>query len=124
MKKIALLGVCLAATATGFAQNSLVKEAEVEAKSKNYEKAMTMIVPAFSNPETAGSAYTYYVPGKAGVDMYNDLYAATLLGKQVDKKKMGHALIDGLSYLLKALPLDSVADAKGKIKTKYSKNIL
>lgn len=124
MKKIALFGLCLAVAASASAQTSLVKEAEREAKAKNYEKAMTMIEPAFSNPETSGYAFTYFVPGKAGIDMYTDLYAQTLIGKQVDKKKMGHALIDGFGYLIKALPLDSVPDAKGKIKPKYSKNIV
>lgn len=37
---------------------------------------------------------------------------------------MGNALLDGYEYGMKALDLDSVADAKGKIKTKFSNEIV
>lgn len=124
MKKIAFLGLCLAATVAASAQISVVKEAERQAKDKKYEEAMKTIQPAFADPETSALAYTYFVPGKAGIDLYTDLYLQMTIGKQADKKKMGHALIDGYGYLLKALPLDSVPDAKGKVKPKYSKNII
>ncbi|MCM1441360.1 MAG: tetratricopeptide repeat protein, partial [Roseburia sp.] len=39
-------------------------------------------------------------------------------------QKMGHLLIDGYNYFMTALPLDSVPDAKGKIKPKYSKEMV
>jgi len=123
MKRIAFLGACLAATVAVSAQISVVKEAEREAKANKFEAAMKTIQPAFVNPETSGLAYTYYVPGKACVDMYTKSYLEMTIGKQADKKKMGHALIDGYGYLIKALPLDSVPDEKGKVKPKYSKDI-
>lgn len=37
---------------------------------------------------------------------------------------MGKNLIQGYDYMMKALPLDSVVNPKGKIKTKYSKDII
>lgn len=37
---------------------------------------------------------------------------------------MGNSILSGYEYALKALPLDSVADKKGKIKTKYSKDLV
>jgi tetratricopeptide (TPR) repeat protein len=46
------------------------------------------------------------------------------MGQEVDKKEMGHAIIDGYSYMIKALPLDSLPDKKGKIKTRNSNKIL
>lgn len=124
MKKIAFLGLCLATTVAASAQMSVVKEAERLAKSNKYEEAMKTIQPAFANPETSSAAYTYYVPGKAGIDYYTECYLGMTIGKQVDQKSMGHALIDGIGFLIKALPLDSVPNEKGKIKPKYSKEIV
>ena len=37
---------------------------------------------------------------------------------------MGQSMLDGYNYMVKALPLDTVVDDKGKIKTKESKKIV
>ena len=46
------------------------------------------------------------------------------MGKDVDKKQLGLAVLEGIEYFKKALPLDSVPDEKGKIKPKHSKDIM
>ncbi len=46
------------------------------------------------------------------------------INNYVNKKQIGLALLEGYDFFNKALPLDTVVDAKGKVKTKYSKDII
>ena len=124
MRTITFLGLCVAASIAANAQTSVVKEAEQQLKNGKYLDAVTTIKPALTNPETSQVANAWFIPGKADMEYYKEQYLNKTIGKQVDGKKMGHALIDGYNYLLTALPLDSVPDAKGKIKPKYSKDIV
>ncbi|MDE6503033.1 MAG: tetratricopeptide repeat protein, partial [Muribaculaceae bacterium] len=73
--------------------------------------------------ESAGEALTWYVAGKANVGLYDQNFTKIALGQNVDKAQTGNALRQGIEYFLKALPLDKVADNKGKVKTKYTKDI-
>lgn len=123
MRKIALFGLFLVAGLSISAQNTL-KEAERDVKAGKYDDAMLKLKPAFTAPETAGLAQTWYLAGKAGMDYYQDQFLQKQVGKEVNAPKMSHALIDSYGYLIKALPLDSVPDAKGKVKPKYSKDII
>lgn len=124
MRKITFFGLCVAASLAATAQNSVVKEAEQQSKSGKYLEAIETIQPALTNPETSQLAVTWFIPGKAGMEYYKEQYLNKTIGKNVDGAKMGHAIIDGYNYLLKALPLDSLPDAKGKVKPKYSKEIV
>ncbi|MBD5312969.1 MAG: hypothetical protein HDR96_05745 [Bacteroides sp.] len=127
MKKICVLTVGLFAAASMTAQVAVVKEAEKAFKSVDnygaYQKALNVITPAFSNPETDKDAQTYWIPGKAGFKLYDDLFAKKTFGQDVNLVDMSNALLDGYTYGMKALALDTVADAKGKLKTKFSKDI-
>ncbi len=128
MKKICVLTVGLLAAASMTAQVAVVKEAEKAFKSADsyaaYEKALQVITPAFSNPETDKEAQTYWIPGKAGFKLYDDLFAKKTFGQDVNLVDMSNALLDGYTYGMKALSLDTVVDAKGKVKTKLSKDIV
>lgn len=126
MKKTAILGVCLLAFAAASAQTSLVKEVERNMKSTpaDYVKNLNSLKPAFTNPETAEAAYTYFVAGKGGYDFFDNAQVMIQMGKEADKKAAGQALVDAYGYMLKAMSLDSVPDAKGKVKPKYSKDAL
>ena len=125
MKKKLFFGLCVAAaTVTGTAQVNAVKEAERAAKDGNYKAAMELLQPAFTNEETANDAKTWFVAGKAGFDFYDNQYALKSIGKEADAKAMGAALINSYGYLTKALPLDSLPTEKGKIKPRFSKEIV
>lgn len=128
MKKICVLTVGLLAAASMTAQVAVVKEAEKAFKGADnyaaYEKALQVITPAFSNPETDKEAQTYWIPGKAGFKLYDDLFAKKTFGQDVNLVDMSNALLDGYTYGMKALSLDTVVDAKGKVKTKLSKDIV
>ena len=126
MKKELILGLGLLSAISASAQTSLVKEVERNLKSKvdNYPAQVKTLTPAFSNEETAETAYPYFIAGKYGVDFYEKKDIENRAGMTVNIPEMGHALIDSYGYLVKALSLDTVADAKGKVKTKYSKDII
>lgn len=110
-----------------FAQANVVKEAENAQKAgKSPKEVVAIITPAFTNPETAQLAQTYFVPGKAFFAEFDQLFGLKQFGKQPANADitMANDLLDGYDYYMKALPLDSVVDAKGKLKTKYSKDII
>lgn len=125
MKKISILGLCLLTLGTAAAQKSLVKEVERDMKSNpaSYPDQMKKLAPAFTDAESATDAFTWVVAGKGAFGYYDQQSVFAQMGKDVNKKQLGTSVIEGYEYLTKALPLDTVVDAKGKVKTKYSKNI-
>lgn len=127
MKRISVLGIVALLGLGAVAQEAVVKEAErAMKKDATLDEVVKIITPAFSDPSTSNQAATYYIPGKAGFNEYDKLLIKLQLGQIDDKgrKQRIQSIVDGYNYFLKALPLDSVPDAKGKIKTKYSKDIV
>ena len=129
MKKTLFIVACTLASFTMGAQQQVVKDAEKAMKGgKPYTVVFEMIQPAMSDNTTAQEAITYYIPGKAGFNEYDNLLGKRQLGmgfkEGQDEVIMANALIGGYENYVKALPLDEVKDAKGKVKTKYTKEIL
>ena len=126
MKKVSLAALFFAATMGLSAQNALVKEVEREIKGSNpnYKAAIEKLAPALTNAESSEEAQTWYVAGKAGVGLYDQNFTKIALGQDVDKSLTGNSLREGIENFLKALPLDKKPDSKGKIKTKYTKDIM
>ncbi len=109
------------------AQMQVLKDAERAMKDgQDPQVVVEMITPAFTNPETAQLAQTYFIPGKAMFKQYDDLFAMKQFNKLPENGDlvMANDLLNGYGYYMTALPLDSVPNAKGKIKTKYSKEII
>jgi tetratricopeptide (TPR) repeat protein len=126
MKKISILSACLLAATTMSAQQAVVKDAERAMKSgADVSEVVKIITPAFTDPETANQANTWYIPGKTAFKQYDDLLAKKAFNQLPENGTvtMAHDLLDGYEYFTKALPLDSLPDEKGKIKPKYSKEI-
>lgn len=129
MKKISLLAACMLASAAAMAQADLVKEVtnSLKASKPDYAASLKAIQPALTNAETAETMMPWYLAGKSAFGVYEDAYLQENLGNQLtadQQKAAGHALLDGYNYYVKALHLDSLPDAKGKIKPKKSKEIL
>lgn len=126
MRKFTIMGACILAAIAANAQQSVVKEAERALKDgKEAKDVVAIITPAFSDPETAQQAQTWFIPGKASYAQYDDLLGKKAFGKLPEGGEvlMGNLLLDGFGYFTKALPLDSLPNEKGKIKPKYSKEI-
>lgn len=109
------------------AQTQVLKDAERAIKDgKSPAEVVAIITPAFSDPETQSNAQTYYIPGKSLFGEYDQLYALKQFNKLPEGGDiiMADDLVAGYGFYMTALPLDSVVDAKGKVKTKYSKDII
>ena len=121
---IALSGCCLGC----FSQAKLVKDAEhILATAKpDYQGALNTIKPALTNDETKDDVLAWFYAGKAAIGVWDKMFLSLQLGQGVkdeDKKNAAHILIDANAYLSTALPLDSLPDAKGKVKPRHSKEI-
>ena len=126
MKKISFLSMCLAVGLTASAQMDLVKQVD---KAKpgtpdEYIALRAQILPALENAESSGVAQTWYVAGKVEYDFFDQMFLAKSVGQQADVSEMARTLVNGYNYYVKALPLDSIPNEKGKIKPKYSKDII
>ena len=81
-KQILLTAAAVAVAISASAQASVVKDAERAAKDgKDAAQVLTIITPAFSDPETATQALTYYVPGKAFYSEYDNLFGLKQFNK-------------------------------------------
>ena len=128
MNKFIALALCLAAVGTAGAQKANVDQAsKLAGKTDQLSQARNLIKEAMQNPETKDDARTYYVAGKIEFDAYDNATKAKMINPDDPTAKpavMADELMNGYEYFLKALPLDSLPDAKGKVKPKYSKDIL
>lgn len=127
MKKLLIIGLCALTGAGAMAQTDIVKEAERAMKKKApYTEVVTIITPALSNETTQNEAATYYIPGKAGFNQYDEFIGLKALNRLPENgiKTMSDALLGGYEFFVKALPLDSLPNEKGQVKPKYSKDIL
>ena len=126
MKKIILALAGLAVAAGAYAQADVVKAGERALKEgQEAAKVVEIITPAFTDPATSQMAQTWFIPGKASFAEYDKLLGLRSFNRLPEggESKMGHLLIDGYDYFMKAFPLDSVPNEKGKVKPKYSKEI-
>ncbi len=126
MKKLSLFSACLLAGLTVSAQQAVVKDAEKAMKDgKSFEEVAQIMAPATQNPETKDQAITYFIPGKTAYKIYDDMLGKKQFGllKEGDELVMAKNLLGGYDYFLKAAARDTVITEKGKVKTKYSKEI-
>lgn len=129
MKKLLLLACGLMISGAAFAQEQVLKEAEraLKVEVPDHGKIANMLKGAMADPTTANNVKTWFLAGKNGFQTWQTGYEQYMQGAQLDnaaKANMSRALVEGYSFLLKALPMDTVIDAKGKVKTKYSKDIV
>ncbi len=129
MKKMSLLGFCLFAGLTMTAQTSLVKDVERQlgTASPNYQDALNKIKPALENAETKDMAEAWFLAGKAGYGVYDQGYGQESIGNTLDAKgkcNTGRALIDAYNYGFTAMQLDQKPNEKGKVKPRYTKDII
>jgi tetratricopeptide (TPR) repeat protein len=125
MKKIVFTSVLCFLVSLSFGQKKAVNAAKNELKSSppNFSEARAQIKEALANPETENDAEAWYVAGQIENRQFDDQRSLEILGKKPDEEVMYGALQKILPYFLKAVELDQVPDAKGKIKRKFTKDI-
>lgn len=103
----------------------------------NYQTAINRLKPTLTHEETRNSPEAWYVAGKAYFGLYDKYKGTRQVGKKVDAKAMGMALLDGYDCFMHAMSLDTIyeADKKGqpridkktgkpKFRTRYSSDII
>ncbi len=128
MKKTSLTVVLLLSVICAFAQKKAVKEASKEAnkfENPNFQVARDIIAGALEHPETINDADTWYVAGTIETKAYDNDYYQKQLGRPLPNGEgaMYDALMNSYGYYLKAVSLDSLPNAKGKIKPVYTKKV-
>lgn len=89
-------------------------------------EARILIQQAMSDSVTKHKAHTWFVAGNIEIGYFNNEYHKLTINPndtRVDKTAMAQSILDAFSYYMKALPLDTILTKKGKVKTKYSKEI-
>lgn len=125
MKKVILLAIGLCLSTAAFAQENLLKEAErgLRLEVPDHGKIASMLESAMEDPTTAGNVKTWYLAGKNAFQTWQTGWEQMQQGANPDKVNMSRAIINGFDYYCKALTMDTIIDAKGKVKAKYSKEI-
>lgn len=127
MKKIVILALAAVAGFSASAQVNVGKEVEKAFKSAKtyaeFQAAEQAVAPMLEVVEIEGSN-VYFFPGKTAYKMYDDLYGKKTFGEDVNLEDMGKFLLSGYEYYMKALATDTITDAKGKLKTPHSKDIV
>ena len=125
MKKLIILALSLSSVSGMFAQEQNIKEADRAMKVEviDHQKVRALLKAAMTDPTTKDDARTWYLAGKNEFGTWADAYDQMRRGETGNKATMSNALLNGYNYFATALPLDTVVDAKGKVKTKYSKDI-
>lgn len=127
MKKLLIMAFAVASTCTAaFAQENVLKEAEraLRVEVPDHAKIGSMLEGAMADPSTAENVKTWYLAGKNAFQTWQTGYEQLQIGANPDKAVMSSALLKGYDFYTKALPMDTIIDAKGKVKTKYSKEML
>jgi len=126
MKKIVFTGVLSLLVVCAFSQKKNVSAAKNELKNTppNITEARNQIKSALTDPETANDAETWYTAGQIESKQFDDQRSLEILGKKPDEAIMYGALQNILPYFLKAADLDKVPDAKGKVKPRFTKDII
>lgn len=126
MKKLTIMAIGLCLCGTAVAQENVLKEAErgLRVEVPDHAKIASMLEGALTDPSTAENVKTWYLAGKNAFQTWQTGWEQLQIGGNPDKVNMSNAIIKGFDYYTKALPMDTVVDAKGKVKTKYSKEIV
>ena len=125
MKKIILSFFLVISFTISFAQKSNVSKAKNKTLMENpdFTGAREAIKLALKDSTTIKMAETWYVAGLIGNKENDLLYQKALLNQPYDQDVKGKAILESYAYFLKADSLDKLPDAKGKVKSKYRKDI-
>ncbi len=127
MKRILTFALCVAAVGSMSAQKQVLDQAaKLAGKNDKITEARNLIQQAAENPETQNDPRTYYLAGKIEYDAFDNLFKRQMINPNdtnVNLLEMGQELLNGYNLFVKAMTLDSVPNAKGEIKPKFSKDI-
>ncbi|MDR2684088.1 MAG: hypothetical protein LBB53_01745 [Prevotellaceae bacterium] len=127
MKKIfSIFVMLLIVTVCCFAQKANVKKAYSKSEAlfednPDYTAALDLIEPALQDETTKNDPYTWWVAAHIYDRMIGyEMYKQTM-GQSSDNELMQEAAYKAYDYYLKAVELEKIPNAKGKVSDKYTK---
>jgi tetratricopeptide (TPR) repeat protein len=107
------------------AQKKTVSQAQSIAKgtTPDFAEARELIQAALQHDETSNDPKTWYVAGYIEDQQFSAERMKEVLGTPSNQSVMYEALLKELGLFEKAIELDRLPDAKGKVKPKYEKDI-
>ncbi len=128
MKKLLTAALCVAAVGSMSAQKAVVDQAnKLVGKNAQIGDARNLIRQAMENPETKNDVRTYYIAGKIEFEALDNATKTKMIKPDdpiASDQAMAEEAINGYRYFVMALPYDSLPNEKGKIKPKYSKEMI
>ena len=109
----------------GFEQEKLEDNDLTESKSETpaFNEATSIVKTAMENVLYKDLAKTWYAAGMIENKQFEAERNKQILGQKPDQEKMYGALFNTISFFEKAVVLDMQPDVKGKVKSKYAKEI-
>ncbi len=125
MKKIMMMALMAAATATAFAQSEVVKNAKKLFDKGQLEEAVKMVEPILNEGSAADKATAWNMVSEAYYKKYSDIQELQLkekvqpTGAVIDEKTMYESLMKGFEAAMKCDEFDNMPNEKGKVKARF-----
>ncbi|MDE6488969.1 MAG: hypothetical protein K2L46_06780, partial [Paramuribaculum sp.] len=89
---------------------------------------LEVVKPALSDPSTMNTVTPWYLVGKANLGIWDDAQVRSMTPREVqptpeEMAAASRALVEAYNAYVKAMPLDQLPDAKGKVKPKHTKEM-
>lgn len=125
MKKIFLIAALAIVVTAAYAQKKNVSIADKATWEEvpNFTEARQAIQAAMVEPTTANQAKTWAVAGLVEMRFFRTEADKQAYGQAANEEGMYAALSDAYKYFLKAVELEKIPNEKGKVSTKYTKQI-
>lgn len=125
MKKIFLIAALAIVVTAAYAQKKNVSIADKATWEEvpNFTEARQAIQAAMVEPTTSNQAKTWAVAGLVEMRFFRTEADKQAYGQTADEEGMYAALGDAYKYFLKAVELEKIPNEKGKVSTKYTKQI-
>lgn len=125
MKRIMMVALVAAATATAFAQSEVVKNAKKLFDKGQLEEAMQAVQPALNEGTAEDKATAWNIVSEAYYKKFSDIQELQLkekvqpTGAVVDEKLMNESLMKALESAMKCDEFDNMPNEKGKVKARF-----
>lgn len=127
MKKLIMMAVTVAASATAFAQDNVVKEAQKLCDKGEFEEALKIITPALTSDATTDKAAAWNTLNNIHYQKFADIQqkkAESEIKKDntpYDTLGMHRSIIAAMEAALKCDEFDRQPNEKGKVKIRFRK---
>ena len=125
MKKIMMMAMMAAATATAFAQSEVVKNAKKFFDKGQLEEALQAVQPALNEGTDADKATAWNIVSEVYYKKFSDIQDLMLkekvkpTGATIDEKTMNESVMKALEAAMKCDEFDNMPNEKGKVKPRF-----